>query len=794
VRHRTLSERALVLAPHGRDAAIAAIVLSEADFGSHICPNLPSLVDQLNNGAGLVVVTEEALSAGALAPLSQWLDGQREWSDLPFILLTRRGGGLERNPTARRYLEVLGNVTFLERPFHPTTLVSLAHAALRGRRRQYEARARLEALQESEDHYRHAVELNPQVAWTARPDGQLDHVARRWFDWTGTTGLGASWTEGLHPDDRDRTLGAWRASIGTGEPYDIEHRVLMRDGGIRWARSSAFPRRDSDGAVIKWYGATQDIHDRKLVENRLAASEARFQAIANSIDQMIWSTRPDGYHDYFNQRWYDYTGVAPGTTDGGGWSELFHPDDQERAWALWRRSLATGEPYHIEYRLRHRSGRFRWVLGRAQCVRDEAGHIERWFGTCTDIQEIVEAREVLARSREELERLVGERSTKLLQAEEQLRQAQKMEAVGQLTGGVAHDFNNLLTIIRSGTDLLRRPNLPEERRRRYVDAISDTVDRAARLTGQLLAFARRQALKPEVFDAGERLHSVADMLRTVVGSRVRVTIERMPGPWYVKADVSQFETAFVNMAVNARDAMNGEGSLTIALATVEGLPAIRGHAGGPGKYVAISVTDSGVGIPPDKIEHIFEPFFTTKEVGKGTGLGLSQVYGFTKQSGGDIDVVSQPGKGARFTIYLPNVDAPNVEEIIEDNHERASGRPPGGRILVVEDNLEVGAFSTQLLQDLGYDTTWATSGDEALQTLSRSAGFDAVFTDVIMPGMSGIELGQSIRRLYPRLPVVLTSGYSHVLAEEGRHGFELLKKPYAAEELSRLLRKVIRNA
>ncbi len=794
MRHRTLSERALVLAPHGRDAAIAAAVLSEADVGPHICPNLPNLVEQLNNGAGLVVVTEEALSAGALAPLSQWLEGQREWSDLPFILLTRRGGGLERNPTARRYLEVLGNVTFLERPFHPTTLVSLAHAALRGRRRQYEARARLDALHESEDHYRHAVELNPQVAWTARADGQLEHVARRWFEWTGTTGLGNSWTEGLHPDDRQRTLDAWRRSIATGDAYDIEHRVLMRDGGIRWARSSAFPRRDASGILIKWYGTTEDIHDRKIVENRLAASEARFQAIANSIDQMIWSTRPDGYHDYFNQRWYDYTGVPQGSTDGAEWSEIFHPEDRERAWDLWRRSLTTGEPYHIEYRLRHRSGRFRWVLGRAQCVRDEAGRIERWYGTCTDIQDIVEAREVLARSREELERLVGERSTKLLQAEEQLRQAQKMEAVGQLTGGVAHDFNNLLTIIRSGTDLLRRPNLPEERRRRYVDAISDTVDRAARLTGQLLAFARRQALKPEVFDAGERLQSVADMLKTVVGSRVRVGIERAPGPWYVKADVSQFETALVNMAVNARDAMNGEGSLTVALATIDRLPAIRGHAGGPGSFVAISVTDSGTGIPPDKIEHIFEPFFTTKEVGKGTGLGLSQVYGFTKQSGGDIDVVSEPGKGACFTIYLPSVDPPEAEETAAESHDRLSGRPPGGRILVVEDNLEVGAFSTQLLQDLGYDTTWATSGDEALQTLSRSNGFDAVFTDVIMPGMSGIELGQSIRRLYPRLPVVLTSGYSHVLAEEGRHGFELLKKPYAAEELSRLLRRVIRNA
>jgi PAS domain S-box-containing protein len=325
-------------------------------------------------------------------------------------LLTSHGGGLERNPAARRYLDVLGNATFIERPFHPTTLVSLVRSALRGRRRQYEARARLHALHESEDHYRHTVELNPQVPWTATPAGQLDHVSPRWFDWTGTTGLGETWAAGLHHEDRARSLAAWGRSVAKGEPYDIEHRVKLRDGSYRWARSRASPRRDDAGRIVKWYGTTQDIHDQKLAEAELAASEAKFQAIVNSIDQMIWSTRPDGYHDYYNQRWYDYTGLPEGSTDGEAWNGMFHPDDQEPAWALWRRSLATGEPYHIEYRLRHRSGQFRWVLGRAQCVRDETGAIVRWFGTCTDIQNIVEAREVLARSREDLEREVTART------------------------------------------------------------------------------------------------------------------------------------------------------------------------------------------------------------------------------------------------------------------------------------------------------------------------------------------------------------------------------------------------
>lgn len=250
-------------------------------------------------------------------------------------------------------------------------------------------------LLESEEHYRHTVELNPQVAWTATPDGQLDRVAERWQTWTGTTGLGETWGQGLHPDDLGATIAAWTRSVTTGVPYDVEHRVKMLAGGYRWARSRAFPRRDEAGRIVKWYGTTEDVHERRRAdealrrnETALRENEAKFQAIANSIDQMIWSTQPDGYHDYYNDRWYQYTGVPPGSTDGEAWNGMFHPDDQERAWAVWQHSLATGEPYHIEYRLRHRSGQYRWVLGRAQCVRDDEGRITRWFGTCTDIHDL----------------------------------------------------------------------------------------------------------------------------------------------------------------------------------------------------------------------------------------------------------------------------------------------------------------------------------------------------------------------------------------------------------------------
>ncbi|MFL6862815.1 MAG: PAS domain S-box protein, partial [Allosphingosinicella sp.] len=271
-------------------------------------------------------------------------------------------------------------------------------------------------------------------------------------------------------------------------------------------------------------------------------------------------------------------------------------------------------------------------------------------------EEIAERRRAEAALRDlndTLEQRVEERTAELLAAQDQLRQAQKMEAIGQLTGGVAHDFNNLLTIIRSSVDLLRRRELPDERRRRYLDAISDTADRAAKLTAQLLAFARRQALKAEPFDAPERVRLVCDMIRTVVGSRIRLEVEIDCEECFIETDIAQFETALINIAVNARDAMDGEGVLAVRARRVAGIPADAWHEAVAGEHVAVSISDTGRGIPAELKAQIFEPFFTTKEVGKGTGLGLSTVYGIVKQSGGFIFAESQVRKGTSFTIYLP---------------------------------------------------------------------------------------------------------------------------------------------
>jgi two-component system, NtrC family, sensor kinase len=398
---------------------------------------------------------------------------------------------------------------------------------------------------------------------------------------------------------------------------------------------------------------------------------------------------------------------------------------------------------------------------------------------------------ILTLALQRTQRLYAEASRRL-EAEDALKHGQRMEALGQLTGGVAHDFNNLLTVIRASADLLRRPDLPEDRRKRYIDAISDTVARASKLTGQLLAFARRQTLQPELFDVGKCVTALRDMIRTLVGSRIEIVITIWDESCYVNADTGQFETALINMAVNARDAMAGQGRLAIAVRMVAELPTpVPPGERPPLGYVAVSVEDTGVGIAESEFRRIFEPFFTTKTIGHGTGLGLSQVFGFAKQSGGEVGVASELGHGATFTLYLPRVAA-----AAEPQHAASTLTPAvdggGMSVLVVEDNIDVGRSATEALAELGYRTTLVDNAKDAIEELVGGTNrFDVVFTDVVMPGMTGLELAEEIRRLDLEVPVVLSSGYSHVLAQQGSHGFELLRKPYSIEELSHLLHKVV---
>ena len=637
-----------------------------------------------------------------------------------------------------------------------------------------------------------------------------------------------------------------------------------------------------------------DISGQRRQTQELARNEAHLRAIINSIDQMVWATRPDGHHFYFNDRWYEFTGVPVGSTEGEGWANVFHPDDQERTWKVWHHSLSTGEPYHIEYRLRHRSGRYRWVLGRAQPVRDAMGRIEQWFGTCTDIQSIVDAREVLTRSRQELEqqielrtrerdrmwrishdlmvicyadgevktvnsaatRLLGRRETDLAtlpltdlihpddqrqvfetlrtlgsrqgaaalrarvrardgsyrildwtasaeddliyavgrdvteqqELQEQLRQAQKMEAVGQLTGGIAHDFNNLLTGIMGSLDMLQRHHRAgrQEKFDQYLHSALSSAQRAAALTQRLLAFSRRQALDLQPIQVNDSVSSMEELLLRSLRGDIELVLELDAGLWQALTDAHQLESALLNLVINARDALPDGGTIRIETRNVyldesgNGLDAVSA-----GDYVALLVTDDGTGMPPEVMARAFDPFFTTKPIGQGTGLGLSMIYGYAKQSKGHVRLDSLPGRGTTVGLYLPRYLGADVEPP-RPVPSTVTPSGAGKTILVVEDEPVVRQMVVELLRELGYATLQAEDARGALPILESARPIDLLLSDVGLPGMNGRQLAEIARQRRPGLKVVFATGYAEGAHLEGylEPGMTLITKPFNLDALA----------
>ena len=394
-------------------------------------------------------------------------------------------------------------------------------------------------------------------------------------------------------------------------------------------------------------------------------------------------------------------------------------------------------------------------------------------------RQLADRAEALAQSNQLLEEQIEERA----KAEDQLRQSQKMQALGQLTGGIAHDFNNLLTVIQGSADMLCKDELPEAKRKRFAAAIVQAAGNAAALTSQLLAFARRQPLKPERLDVNAVIRDIGDLVDRTMGERIEVRTRLDARHCFVEVDRTQLQSAILNIASNARDAMPDGGRLAIST---------RDETGPDGtKLIAIEIADSGTGMDEATSERIFEPFFTTKGTGEGTGLGLSQVYGFASQSGGEVRVDSEPGRGTRLTLALPCSLSGIVDEAKAEPAEVASPTPAA--ILIVEDNDEVGAFAETLLAELGHAVTRANSGEQALE-LVRAQDFDVVFSDVVMPGMGGLKLAEALAAEKPRLPVVLATGYSQEIAQAGSGGRPVITKPYRLATLSEALSTAIRSA
>ncbi|MEG3089551.1 hybrid sensor histidine kinase/response regulator [Sphingomonas sp. PB4P5] len=572
--------------------------------------------------------------------------------------------------------------------------------------------------------------------------------------------------------EQDRASGLPQRALDTAAEFgtfEAEGWRVRKDGAHFWTSVVIDPVFDAAGTLIGFAKVTRDVTDKRAAERALLESEQRFRLLVQGVkDYAIYMLDATGHVTNWNPGAQAIKGYSADEIVGRHFSTFYTEEDRqagepERA---LRVALEAGK-YEVEaWRVRKDGSRFRaGVL--IDPIYDEAGALIGFAKVTRDLTERWHAYQEVERARETM------------------AQAQKMEAVGRLTGGVAHDFNNLLTIIRSSADLLKMPSLSPEKRDRYVEAISDTADRAAALTSQLLAFSRRQPLKPEIFDAAERVEKMRHMIETSVGSTIVVAIGTGDEA-FVNADLNQFETAVLNLVINARDAMPAGGKLSIATQVVQGVPAVRGHGAASGSFVAVRVADEGNGIAPETLAKIFEPFFTTKGLNKGTGLGLSQVHGFAKQSGGEIEVHSEVGVGTAFTLYLPFAAA-HREQCVMPRTVRDHPLTTK-RVLLVEDNEAVGQFARGLLEELGQIVTWVQNGDAALEQLGVARDkIDLVFTDVIMPGMNGLELARRIGDRWPDLAVVLTTGYSHALAEESGHGFPLLRKPYSVEGLIGIL-------
>lgn len=769
---------------------------------------------------------------------------------------------------------------------------------------RHEAESR---LRETEERHRLALAATQDAVW----DWDLRAKCRTWNEALGSAhGWPLSsvdthedwWLQRIHENDRARVEENIQTVIrGPGVRWNAEYRFQRADGTFADIYDRGSVLHDETGRPVRVIGAMLDQTEQKRQQAALRESELMLRRLTDAMPAMAWVTTAAGEVMWFNAKWYTYVGTPVGSDLGTAWIQYLHPDDRAAAVTRWQQAVTESRSFENEHRFRGADGTFRWFLARGTPIHDATGSISRWFGTCTDIQEIVEARNVLRRSREELARevelrtreldrvwsiskdlylvcgrdficrqvnpawqsalgyepagLVGQcmdlffppddwsRLTESLSQDDldcgrdidirlrakdsalrwyswhwraegdflyafgrdissrvalelQLRQAQKMETVGKLTGGVAHDFNNLLQVISGNLQLLSRHVAGNAFAELRVKNALAGVGRGAKLASQLLAFGRRQPLEPKVIHVGRLIQQMDDMLRRTLGEGVEVETVVSGGLWNAFADPTQLENAVLNLAINARDAMDAHGKLTIesSNAFLDDVYCRQHPECSPGQYVLLAVTDTGCGMTPEVAAQVFEPFYSTKPEGKGTGLGLSMVYGFIKQSGGHVKIYTEPGLGTTVKLYLPRSLA-----ALEEAQFQAVGPARGGTetVLVAEDDEEVRATAVDILKSFGYRVLEATDATGAMAVINSGQHVDLLFTDVVMPGkLRSPDLARKARERLPGIAVLFTSGYTeNAIVHGGRldPGVELLSKPYTQEALAHKIRHVLAN-
>lgn len=636
-------------------------------------------------------------------------------------------------------------------------------------------------LREGEERYRTLVEgVKDYAIFMLDPDGNVsswNQGAQRIKGYRADEIIGQHFSRFYTHEDLEARKPELELKAAVVEGRYEERGWRVRKDGTRFIANVVLTPLWNDAGELRGFSkVTRDVTESELANIALKESEERYRFLSEGIAHQVWTAQPEGKVDYINQRTIKYFGPEVDVLKDG-WQDVVHPDDFDSCSRLWAESLQTGKSHEVECRLKRADGTYRWHSARAIAGYDADGKIYKWYGTNSDIHERKEAEEALRLS------------------EEQLRQTQKLESIGQLAGGIAHDFNNLLAVINGYADLSLRRMTGDDPIRPKMEEIKRAGDHAASLTRQLLAFSRKQVMNPIVVDLNLVITNTSNMLKRLIGEDVEMILNLKQSLGQVKADPGQLEQVILNFAVNARDAMPQGGKLIIETDNVE-LSESYGekHAAiKQGRYVRLTVSDTGVGMKPEVVERIFEPFFTTKEFGKGTGLGLSTVYGIVKQSGGYVWVYSELGVGTTFKVYLPRIDTQSAQsEVVTTQTELVKGTET---ILLVEDEAMVRAMTREILESGGYSVLEAGDCDEAIAASKQYEGhIDLLLTDVIMPRTGGRETAEMIRQVRPDVKVLYMSGYTNdailrhgVLGE----GTFFIEKPFLPNTLTRKIRDLL---